>query len=75
MALRHRLSPRLSFTLALLGAALLAPAGERAWATSKAKVAAIGDAAPGGGVFVGPGFVGWPTAAGNGSRLAARQRW
>ena len=66
MALRHRLSPRLSSTLALLGAALLAPAGERAWATSKAKVAAIGDAAPGGGVFAGPGFIGWPTAAGNG---------
>src|SRR5438128_1032991 len=66
MALRHRLSPRLSSTLALLGAALLAPAGERAWATSKAKVAAIGDAAPGGGVFVGPGFVAGPTAAGNG---------
>ena len=66
MALRHRLSPRLSSTLALLGAALLALAGEQAWATSKAKVAAIGDAAPGGGVFAGPGFVGWPTAAGNG---------
>src|SRR5438132_1377883 len=66
MALRHRLSPRLSFPLALLGAALLVPAGERAWATSKAKVAAIGDAGAGGGVFAGPGFVGWPTAGGNG---------
>jgi hypothetical protein len=35
-------------------------------ATSKVEVAALGDAAPGGGVFAGPGFVGWPTAAGNG---------
>jgi hypothetical protein len=29
-------------------------------------VAAIGDAAPGGGQFAGPGFTGWPAAAGNG---------
>jgi hypothetical protein len=33
---------------------------------SKARIAAIGDGAPGGGVFVGPGFGGWPTAAGDG---------
>ena len=66
MALRQRPRPRLCSTLALVGAALLAPMGEPAWATSKATVAAIGGAAPGGGVFAGPGFSGWPTAAGNG---------
>src|SRR5438105_2221685 len=45
---------------------LLAAWSAPASATSKALVAAIGDAAPGGGVFTGPGFTGWPTAAGDG---------
>jgi hypothetical protein len=38
------------------------PAG----AASKALVAALGDPAPGGGLFAGPGFTGWPAAAGDG---------
>jgi hypothetical protein len=38
------------------------PAG----AASKTLVAAVGAAAPGGGVFAGPGFTDWPVAAGNG---------
>ncbi|HJQ83740.1 MAG TPA: choice-of-anchor tandem repeat NxxGxxAF-containing protein [Candidatus Binatia bacterium] len=45
--------------------ALLALPGH-AGATSKATIAAIGDGAPGGGVFAGPGFSGWPSAGGNG---------
>ncbi len=49
-----------------LAAALLALGVGSAGATSKATVAAIGDGAPGGGVFAGPGFSGWPTAAGDG---------
>ncbi|HLY37964.1 MAG TPA: choice-of-anchor tandem repeat NxxGxxAF-containing protein [Candidatus Binatia bacterium] len=52
---------RLLLIIGLLTASS-APAG----ATSKTLVAAIGDAAPGGGVFTGPGFTGWPTAAGDG---------
>ena len=39
-----------------------APAG----AASKIAIAALGDTAPGGGVFAGPSFVGEPSAAGNG---------
>ncbi len=42
----------------------LAP--EAAQAASKIAVAALGDAAPGGGVFVGPSFVSEPSAAGAG---------
>jgi len=37
-----------------------------AGAVSKLKIAAIGELAPGGGVFAGPGFTGWPSAAGDG---------
>jgi hypothetical protein len=45
----------------------LALAGPRpADAASKTTIAAIGDAAPGGGVFAGPGFSDWPAAAGKG---------
>jgi hypothetical protein len=47
---------------ALLCAVLAAPAG----AASKATVAYLGQAVPGGGVFAGPSFVGEPSAAGNG---------
>src|SRR5262245_29181808 len=35
-------------------------------ASSTAKVVAIADPAPGGGIFAGPSFTAWPTAAGNG---------
>src|SRR5262245_29121695 len=35
-------------------------------AASKAAIALLGDPAPGGGVFAGPGFTGWPAAAGDG---------
>src|SRR5437763_5551563 len=61
MARPHR--PR--YVPILIGVAVLActPAAR---AASKAKIAAIGDAAPGGGIFAGPGFSGWPTAAGAG---------
>jgi len=59
----HRLLPRWS---CLLGAVLLALLPAPARASSKALIAAVGDAAPGGGVFAGPGFTDWPTAAGNG---------
>jgi hypothetical protein len=48
----------------VLGSAVLA-VGPAA-AASKAVVAAVGDAAPGGGVYAGPGFTDWPVAAGNG---------
>ena len=51
--------------LGLLGAALLLAAAP-ARGASKALVAAIGGAVPGGGVFAGPGFSGAPTAAGDG---------
>jgi hypothetical protein len=51
--------------LGLLGAALLLAAAP-ARGASKALVAAIGGAVPGGGVFAGPGFAGAPTAAGDG---------
>src|SRR3989442_2470843 len=48
-------------------AMLLAPTILRAPANaaSKVPVAAIGDAAPGGGVFAGPSFAGWPAAGGD----------
>ncbi|TMA53260.1 MAG: hypothetical protein E6J75_15610 [Deltaproteobacteria bacterium] len=58
--------PRHACRLALALVALLAAGVSRATAASKMKIAAAGDAAPGGGVFAGPGFSGWPTAAGNG---------
>lgn len=51
----------------LLAIALIALVGAtRAGAASKVTIAAIGDGAPGGGVFAGPGFSGWPSAAGGG---------
>ena len=53
---------RSSLLAALLSAALAVPAG----AASKATVAYLGQAVPGGGVFAGPSFVGEPSAAGNG---------
>src|SRR5262245_51901765 len=46
--------------------ALLLAGVPGARAASKVLVAAIGDAAPGGGLFAGPSFTGWPTAAGAG---------
>ena len=55
----YRRSPVLALTL-VLAAPCLAPAA------SKALVASVGDAAPGGGVFAGPAFSDWPTAAGAG---------
>src|SRR5205809_2724333 len=58
--------PRGSARLALALVALLATCPSRATAASKVKIAAAGDPAPGGGTFAGPGFSGWPTAAGNG---------
>src|SRR2546426_3417203 len=58
--------PPHSRRLALALVSLLAAGASRATAASKVKIAAAGDAAPGGGVFAGPGFSGWPTAAGNG---------
>ena len=51
--------------LRLLGAAFLL-AATPARGASKALIAAIGGAVPGGGVFAGPGFAGAPTAAGDG---------
>jgi len=48
--------------LALLSVLLATPVG----AASKSVLAALGDAAPGGGVFVGPSFLGTPSAAGSG---------
>jgi hypothetical protein len=48
--------------LLALSAAPPAPAG----AASKIAVAALGQPAPGGGVFAGPSFAGWPAAAGSG---------
>src|SRR2546422_7548599 len=58
--------PPHSRRLALALVSLLAAGASRATAASKTKIAVTGDAAPGGGVFAGPGFSGWPTAAGNG---------
>src|SRR2546430_5635891 len=62
----HEMLPRYSCRLALALVAFLSAGASRATAASKMKIAATGDAAPGGGVFAGPGFSGWPTAAGNG---------
>ena len=45
---------------------LLSAAASPALGASKVSVAALGDGAPGGGVFAGPSFVGEPSAAGNG---------
>ena len=47
-------------------AILLSVGAGHALAASKVLVAAIGDPAPGGGLFAGPSFTGWPTAAGTG---------
>jgi hypothetical protein len=60
---RHRPGWR---TLLPLTAILLASLVPHASATSKTVVAVLGDPAPGGGVFAGPGFTGWPSASGNG---------
>lgn len=64
MCPRHR-HPRWPAVLAIAGLALL---GSRrgAQSASTSVVAVLGDPAPGGGVFAGPGFAGWPAAAGNG---------
>lgn len=56
-----RLLLRLTAVLAVLASS--APAAR---AASKVTVAALGDPAPGGGQFAGPGFTGWPAAAGSG---------
>ncbi len=61
--LRSGRGPRLDACAVVCLAAL---ASAPAWAASKALVAAIGDAAPGGGLFAGPSFTGWPAAAGTG---------
>jgi len=57
---------RYSCRVALALVALLAIGASRATAASKTRIAAIGDPAPGGGVFAGPSFSGWTTAAGDG---------
>lgn len=62
MTSAHRLH-RLSALAALLGA--LAQ-GVVADAASTRKVVALGDVAPGGGVFAGPAFTTWPGAGGSG---------
>lgn len=60
-----RLSPRLRRLTALaLVACCTAPAGVRA--ASKVRIVSIGDAAPGGGQFLGPSLTGSPSAAGDG---------
>lgn len=55
---------RLRLALALAAAVCVAPAA--GLAASKIKIAGIGDGAPGGGLFAGPGLTGAPVAAGNG---------
>ncbi len=62
MRLPFRRPVGLAAVLLATVAATAAPAG----ATSKTKVVAIGDPAPGGGVFAGPGFTADPAAAGDG---------
>jgi len=59
MPLRHPVA--LGFALCALALGAPGPAH----ATSKTKLVAIGDQAPGGGIFAGPSFTGWPSAAGN----------
>lgn len=59
----HRCTQRVR-PLWLVVALLALPA--LAGAASKVKIAALGEAAPGGGVFAGPSFTGTPSAAGNG---------
>jgi len=56
--------PRLGAVL-LLTLAVLA-GGTPAHAGSKIGIAALGQSAPGGGIFAGPSFTGWPSAAGDG---------
>jgi hypothetical protein len=61
--IRRPLAARCRPLLAVISfAAFAAPAR----GASKFSVAALGDGAPGGGVFAGPSFVGEPSAAGNG---------
>lgn len=57
-------SPRLR-ALLLLALAVLA-GSTPARAGSKIGIAALGQPAPGGGIFAGPSFTGWPSAAGDG---------
>ena len=57
-------SPR-PWGLFLLSLAVLA-GGTPARAGSKIGIAALGQPAPGGGIFAGPSFTGWPSAAGDG---------
>ncbi len=61
MARRIRLTVVVALLLVLAGTGRLP-----AWAASKIEVVALGDAAPGGGVFAGPGFTTNPSAAGVG---------
>jgi hypothetical protein len=56
---------RFVLTLLLTGAAIVAAPGSVPGA-SKRTIAALGDAAPGGGVFAGPAFTSSPSAAGTG---------
>jgi hypothetical protein len=61
-----RAEPRRLVRLAAVVLATVAAAPSSTGATSKTKVVAIGDPAPGGGVFAGPSFTANPAAAGSG---------
>ncbi len=52
--------------VALVATLALLTWGTTAHAGSKNGIAALGQPAPGGGIFAGPSFTGWPSAAGNG---------
>jgi hypothetical protein len=56
--------PHLRLSILVAAASLATASG--GWAASKSAIAVIGDAAPGGGQFAGPGFTGFPAAAGDG---------
>jgi hypothetical protein len=63
MSRLNSLPSRAFATVALAVVVLGPPPAVRAGSTRA--VTAIGDAAPGGGLFAGPGFSGWPSAAGD----------
>src|SRR5262245_17569757 len=66
-ALQRRPRRGLGFAiLAFAALAALAGAPARAFGASKAVLALTAETAPGGGLFAGPGFTGWPAAAGSG---------
>ncbi|MFN8542641.1 MAG: choice-of-anchor tandem repeat NxxGxxAF-containing protein [Candidatus Binatia bacterium] len=65
--------PRRSSLLLLLCLALASAGAGSARGASTTKVVAIGDRAPGGGVFAGPSFTTWPAAGGEGW-IAVRSR-